>query len=679
MLRKIIVFSFLVLFYFPFWASAQSATIDSLSQVLPKTSGHERIDVLNALIYEYLCDDQPKVRILNSELVELMRNDVYPMGELTRLQNYGMYQYCEGDTDSSIYYYKQAGVHGAQHGFYSEAGRVFSNVGAIYRMKGEYDSCLHYLNLSLDFSEMTDDHVLIGGVNIGLGIFHQHKGNLDSALMYYNDAREIAEEYEELRLGLSAKQNIATVYYDHFPERLNRAMFLETLALARQIGDTRNELSALEFLAGISADSSLFEEALDYYEEALLINKKAKDYTVEVLLHMGMATTYSKLGDLTMAIKMANEGLKIAIDNGVEAELVNLYSDLESYYYTSGQYDLAVAYGQKAIDSSGEDQEGLLVGAYQVLAQSYAALGAYQLAYDSQTKYSQLSESVLDEQKSKQFTEMETKYETEKKEAAIALLSQKSEIQSLEIKQKNQGITIAISVLIFVAVLVFLLYRQNTMKKERAQTSLEQRFLRSQLNPHFIFNALMAIQSYMMKNSAEQAANYLSKFARLMRVILENSREEFITVESEVEMLNNYLDIHQLRLAGSFDYNVTVDEEIDQGLDTIPPMFVQPFVENAIEHGIVTANGQGKISVSLKKSGNYITIEVVDNGSGLSNKGTTSSDHRSLASTIIQERMGLFNQSLKDKIKLVLNEIKNESGEIHGTRVELQVPFGTYV
>ncbi len=218
---------------------------------------------------------------------------------------------------------------------------------------------------------------------------------------------------------------------------------------------------------------------------------------------------------------------------------------------------------------------------------------------------------------------------------------------------------------------IYFIYKQRETKKQQSQTELEQRFLRSQLNPHFISNALVAVQSFMLKNDSESASLYLTKFSKLMREILENSRKEFIPVDEEVSMLKNYLDIHKLRL-GSFDYSIDLDENIDPEVDTIPPMFVQPFVENAVEHGI-SNRSEGKINLTFKKEAEYISIEINDNGKGLI--ATKNLDHNSLSSTIIKERMELFNRSLERKIELVIANLKNENGEVNGTKVELKVPF----
>ena len=130
--------------------------------------------------------------------------------------------------------------------------------------------------------------------------------------------------------------------------------------------------------------------------------------------------------------------------------------------------------------------------------------------------------------------------ETEKKEIEIASLSQQASIQTLEIQQKNQMIIIGLVVGLFIVVVIYFFFKQREIKKQQAQTELEKRFLRSQLNPHFISNALVAEQSFMLKNDAESAALYLTKFSKLMREILENSRKEFIPVEEEVSMLKNY-------------------------------------------------------------------------------------------------------------------------------------------
>jgi LytS/YehU family sensor histidine kinase len=284
-------------------------------------------------------------------------------------------------------------------------------------------------------------------------------------------------------------------------------------------------------------------------------------------------------------------------------------------------------------------------------------------------------DSVFSESKVKIIEELQTKYETEKKDLQIANLAQQASIKDLEIKQKNQALVVGLFAVLFIAGFIYLMYRQRALKRNQKQTALEQRFLRSQLNPHFMSNALMAIQNFMLKNQSDKAATYLAKFAKLMREILENSRKEFILVEDEIQMLTNYLDIHRARMNESFNYTIEVDENIDRETDAIPPMFVQPFIENAIEHGIMNAKAQGMIKLKLVKDGDYIAIEITDNGGGMIQRKQELKEHTSLSTTIIQERIALLNKSLKRKIELGWENILNDRGEVNGTKVELKVPY----
>ncbi|MEP4135744.1 MAG: histidine kinase [Cyclobacteriaceae bacterium] len=309
----------------------------------------------------------------------------------------------------------------------------------------------------------------------------------------------------------------------------------------------------------------------------------------------------------------------------------------------------------------------------EILASSNAYLGDYKNAYTNMLSFHQLKDSLNGVEKSKTVQELETKYETEKKEIEIASLSQQASIQQLQIQQKNQTMLIGVVVFLLLAAVIYFIYREKNLRNQRSQTELEQRFLRSQLNPHFIFNALLAIQNFMLKNDGPKAALYLTKFSKLMREILESSRQEFIPLESEVELITNYLDIHKMRLNDAFNYSIEIDDQIDPETDTIPPMFVQPFVENAIEHGMADKKEGGLIEIKFQKTENHISIEILDNGKGLIS--TESKNHKSLASTIIRERMALFNKTLKNKIQLVLDNIQNEDGEIQGTKAELKVPF----
>jgi LytS/YehU family sensor histidine kinase len=224
------------------------------------------------------------------------------------------------------------------------------------------------------------------------------------------------------------------------------------------------------------------------------------------------------------------------------------------------------------------------------------------------------------------------------------------------------------------AVSGWLVYKQKTLKQHEALVLMEQKALRSQLNPHFIFNALGAIQNFMLQNKPEEAGGYMTRFARLMRQILENSREDYVSLEEEISTLENYLELQLLRFRGRFTYEIVVASDIDREEVSIPPMFAQPFIENALEHGLKDMQSGGKVLVSFTRQHDHILLTVEDNGVGLGGTYVTREGHKSLAGTITAERVSLINKGLKRKIELIVEDLKAMEGG-SGTRVKLAMPY----
>ncbi len=238
--------------------------------------------------------------------------------------------------------------------------------------------------------------------------------------------------------------------------------------------------------------------------------------------------------------------------------------------------------------------------------------------------------------------------------------------------------------ILFITLIIILIvkYRERKIIEKNQVQLLEQKLLRSQMNPHFIFNSLSSIQSFIFENNPLEAGSYLSRFAELIRSILYNSREEFITIEKEINTLQNYLDLQQLRYNNKFDYIIDVDPLIQADIIKIPPMLAQPFIENAIEHGVKHLKGKGHISISFslmpeKKS---ILLLIEDNGVGIkaSNKlkEKIKKRHTSLATIIANERIDVFNKGQKKKqFVMEINEIKDSDENVKGTKVKFIIPY----
>lgn len=223
---------------------------------------------------------------------------------------------------------------------------------------------------------------------------------------------------------------------------------------------------------------------------------------------------------------------------------------------------------------------------------------------------------------------------------------------------------------------------QQRLQLEKEVVELEQKALRLQMNPHFIFNALNSIQSQIGNGNEQEARYYLAKFSRLMRQILDNSRSTLITLEQEVETLENYLLIEQYCNGNRFDYTISVDESLEPDFVKLPPMLLQPFVENAIKHGFrfpPEENRRGKITIQFSDRDPYLECLVTDNGIGREraeelNSQSKETYHVSTALTVTRERLELY-QSEGPASSLEITDLKDETGQSAGTRVVIRIPF----
>ena len=204
---------------------------------------------------------------------------------------------------------------------------------------------------------------------------------------------------------------------------------------------------------------------------------------------------------------------------------------------------------------------------------------------------------------------------------------------------------------------------------------LERKALRSQMNPHFIFNVLGAIQGYVSESDTHSSEIYLAKFARLIRLILENSRKTYVLLQAELDMLKNYLDMEKMRFRHKFEYHFEIGPEVDPEVIEVPSMLIQPYIENAVLHGMSPLEGAGKIILKVERTNDTLVCTIDDNGSGMRAKANDRSAHRSFGMLITSERLKLLSDQSFQNFKVDVRDKALQGG--HGTRVILQIPINT--
>ena len=378
-----------------------------------------------------------------------------------------------------------------------------------------------------------------------------------------------------------------------------------------------------------------------------------------------------RLGEHEKGLRFSKESMQLAEQYRMPARSEYIQYINQAYAYLGlGHLDSARIVGGIAREMWSESIENWRLD-YNIHKES----GDFQKALIAMETYHEKSDSVTEANTRMKFSENQSRLEANQKEKEVALLEQQARVTELEINQQR-FMLIGLGALIVLIIAFGVLYvRQQRLKKEQQFSEMEQRLLRSQMNPHFIFNSMTAIQHYMITKGAEEASHYMGTFSQLMRQILDHSRAEFISLGEEIDTLKNYMELQKMRFNDQFTYKIEVDEELDEDYHFLPPMFAQPFIENALEHGLFKKEGsENHIQIVFNADANdQIKLQITDTGTGMvleESKG----QHKSLATQITKERLTIFQKSLNSKSELHIENIPGEGGKVEGLLVSLALP-----
>jgi LytS/YehU family sensor histidine kinase len=288
-------------------------------------------------------------------------------------------------------------------------------------------------------------------------------------------------------------------------------------------------------------------------------------------------------------------------------------------------------------------------------------------------------------------------------EQRIELLNKEKEIQHIQLQKQSLQRNILVGgiiILLLLAAIVFrsiILGRKNEKQKlehelelqrlESSETTtqllqqateLEMQALRAQMNPHFIFNSLNSINRFILEENSPQASRYLAKFSRLMRMILQNSQASLISLESELESLELYLNLEVLRFDNHFEYKISVADDLDPSWLKVPPLIIQPYVENAVWHGLMHKEEKGQLDIEVSGEDNYLYVKVVDNGIGrrkaaeLASKSATK--QKSMGLKITADRIAMIRRANSDESVIKINDQVGPDGCAAGTEVIIKIP-----
>ena len=653
-MHKVPYFFLVFNFLFQTHLYSQNTKIDSLILLLDDVEQGEKALIFNQLSKLYYYENPQQTIDYGNQALIIANEFENKEEQYYALVNIGVGYSLLGDNREPIKYHKQALSIAEELSDENKLSNIYNELGIDYKYDGDFEKAIEFLLKSLAAKETLllknnthKNKKSIANALNNIGVVYDDMGFYDKALEYYQKALKIRREIDDKKGLASVLHNIGIIYEEKGKFEKSLEYYLQSLSIKEKFSSKRSIAITIGNIGIIYLDLGEYEKALEYHKKALTTYREVEDQRAESNILNSIADIYLEMKQPSKAYPYIIEAMEIAKEIDSKSNLVNSYKFLAAYYSDTKNY---------------------------------------QKAYMVQQDLINLNDSMYTLEMTESIAEMQTKYETQKKEQEIQLLTKDKKIQTLKLKkQRTQFWLLAGSIMFFliVAYFVFTSYRlrqknyRTALEKKNLET--EQRMLRSQMNPHFIFNSMNSIQSYISGNDNFNAMTYLSKFAQLMRGILENSRKTMISLEEEINTLKLYIELERLRFKNKFEFKLEIDPELYPETTYIPPMLAQPFVENAIKHGLKSKDGNGKLHIGFKKKNQLIECTIEDNGIGREQANALNEnrnkDHQSLGMQVTNERIIGFKNEKNTKSSLTIVDLKDNEGKASGTLVNVLFPY----
>ncbi len=713
-------------------AAENDTTLDSLWQAYhnPQAAARERLKTLDELVRAMRNVDQDSSMALAQRLLREARQQQDTLMIALAYRDLGIAELMVRSNDPALAYLDKA-LHWyglkQDSSFRAGAGAVLSTMAMAHKNVGRLDTAMELYGRSMAQHRSANDLRGLVFCYNGMGRVYEIKGENDSALANYGKVVELARQLGLDDMESSGYGNLGNVYASM--GRIGEAidMTYRSLAIAERIGDVRGTAACLTTVSSLKASLGdrqsaleLLQEALAKYrqvdyrqgemtassgigemlllmdrpdsaiimlESALALERAAdaKDLMGNTLRRLGEA--YRDVGRPADARRLLHEAAQLARDLGdkpgesiayaligkVDLDQGNARAALERC--TTG---LALAPPNTATAERRENCECLYL-ANKALGNGMAALKFYEAFIGTR-------DSISNARSRDELTRRDLLYDFSKQQLADSMSyaverAQLEGARTIESLRADQNLNRALAtgagaVLLLGGIGAWTMSdrRRRHERFEKEAATLETQALRSQMNPHFIFNALNSISAFVQRNDQDSATSYLSKFARVMRSVLENSRHAEVPLADDLEALRGYLELERMRMENKFDFTITVDPEMDPEEVMVPPLVVQPFVENAIWHGMAGKEGKGHISLNVIRRKGQMIWTIEDDGAGRNAKKTAPAEggpvkKTSLGTAITRARLDLVQKQHGGKAGFHYTDLPQ------GTRVEVEMPF----
>ncbi|MBL7909633.1 MAG: histidine kinase [Bacteroidia bacterium] len=561
---------------------------------------------------------------------------------------------------------------------------------------GKPDSVLLYAKKAQSELEKTNDIGYLNKAKLYVAIGYQQKNKFDTATIILEGILERNKNVPD-SLRADIYYYLGIVYYRSGDKKTSLAYFIKAIPLFEKTSNMDGLVLTYCKLADIMVADSQNKEANDYKNKAIALFPKLKRPYAKIFARNIISRAYMDLRVISptyvdSSIAIAKEAYELIKEHGYYTRAYPILNIISDNYYVKNELDLGFKYGKEALTYRNYLYPGEIIMSYAKFADYYMLKGqskpalvyldsmksqlknfniqyywfsyyerAYQVnkragnfseALDAIEHYNAIKDSLYNIDKSKEINELSQKFDKVANEKKIMELNNEKEVAAINTK----FLIVAVISSFFAIIIIIFFYRQSITKNKLKTIETEQRLNRARMDPHFFFNILSSLRAFALKeNNSAKTADYLTKYSKIMRQSLESSYNELITIETEIDFLNNYFEIQKLRYPGRFNYEIELGSEVDASELLLPSMIIQPFAENAIEHGFSDVAEKGMLFLGFEILSKELKITIKDNGVGFKSTSLSQKTYPSRATQIVTDRLFLLNKQHKSNARFEIN------------------------
>jgi len=586
-----------------------------------------------------------------------------------------------GDTIYMRFFNKES----ARKQYFIGQSYALNQLGRKYRDISQYAKAIALHGKALQAAEQANNlEFRVYSLNM-LGVVYRRNDAIKIALDYNQEALELAETEVNPSDGLKRSINVSlnsigNLYLTLKQYDIAIAQFKKSMELEKELDNKLGLAINYQNIGECLEYKGELKEALHYYRTSLDYNNEINSDKGRIICKNSIAQIYIKQGQLEKAIEILEPNLLAAESLGDISIVTAININMGWALMELKQYDKAEKFLTSGLEMAKKHHlPSSIAQAYAFVSQLFTHKGEYKNALEYYQMAEQFNEEINSEVNRRYIYDLIIKFETEKKTNQIEALASENEFINLRLRKKTNTLIIGALGMALLTFILYILYRQKELKNEKQILTLEQSMLRSQMNPHFLFNSLNSIKLYIINNEKKNAVHYLNKFSKLVRKILEASSLKEISLADELETIDLYMNIENIRFSNEINYKVLLDETIDEHNIKIPSLILQPFLENSLWHGLSSKEGEKNILLHVSRENDkFIQISITDNGVGREAseriKESKILKRKSIGIDITKERLANFSKDFENSFQVEIIDLYDVNKVTLGTKVVLHIP-----